>query len=366
MNYVSYADQQLADEQEDQMSSARLKSHVFVGVMVFNYNIIQWLFLFFFYSFCGWCWESAYVSFLEKRFVNRGFMRGPFLPLYGCGGAMMLIVSKPYYDNIFLVYIAGCIGATILEYLTGVLMETLFKVRYWTYDHKKFNYKGYICLESSLFWGVCTVVFSHFLQLPIEKLLLAIPMNILSIVTIILTVINSCDFMLAFKTAIELRDVLMYMDKAREEMRRMQRRLDVIIAFRGEDVKEVKDGIGSRMENLGNKAYELGFGISSKVGEIGNGIGSRLDVLGSSLEKSFSTVREKIMSSPSDYVLGVREEVSELYAKYRIIKDRMTPAPVKNFFEWYKERTIMGNPTMSSEKFKFSLEEIKEKIIKKK
>lgn len=278
----------------------------------------------------------------------------------------MLIVSKPYYDNIFLVYIAGCIGATILEYLTGVLMETLFKVRYWTYDHKKFNYKGYICLESSLFWGVCTVVFSHFLQLPIEKLLLAIPMNILSIVTIILTVINSFDFMLAFKTAIELRDVLMYMDKAREEMRRMQRRLDVIIAFRGEDVKEVKDGIGSRMENLGNKAYELGFGISSKVGEIGNGIGSRLDVLGSSLEKSFSTVREKIMSSPSDYVLGVREEVSELYAKYRIIKDRMTPAPVKNFFEWYKERTIMGNPTMSSEKFKFSLEEIKEKIIKKK
>lgn len=278
----------------------------------------------------------------------------------------MLIVSKPYYDNIFLVYIAGCIGATVLEYLTGVLMETLFKVRYWTYDHKKFNYKGYVCLESSLFWGVCTVVFSHFLQLPIEKVLLAIPMNILSFVTIVLTVINSCDFMLAFKTAIELRDVLMYMDKAKEEMRRMQKRLDAIIAFRGEDVKEVRDGIGSKVENLGNMAYELGFGLSSKVGEIGSGIGnsigSRIDVLGASLEKSFSTIREKIMTSPSDYVMGVREEVSELYAKYRIIKDRITPSPVKNFFEWYKERTILGNPTMYSERFKLSLEEIKEKV----
>ncbi len=337
---------------------------------MFNYNPPQWLFLFFFYSFCGWCWETAYVSFLEKRFVNRGFMRGPFLPLYGCGGTMMLIVSKPFYDNLLLVYIAGCIGATVLEYLTGVLMETLFKVRYWTYDHKKFNYKGYICLESSLFWGVCTVVFSHFLQLPIEKILLMLPMRFVSIATIVLTALISCDFMIAFKTALELRDVLAYMDRAKEEMRKMQKRLDVLVAFRGEDVREgignTVEGIGNRIEGLGagisNRVEGISNGISSRVEGFSNGISSRIDVLSSSLEKSFSTIREKIMLNPSDYVMGVREEVSELYAKYRIIMDRVTPSPVKNFFEWYKERTIMGNPTMYSEKFKFSLEEVKERV----
>ena len=261
----------------------------------------------------------------------------------------MLVVSKPFYDNILLVYIAGCIGATALEYLTGVLMETLFKVRYWTYDHKKFNYKGYVCLESSLFWGVCTVVFSHFLQIPVEKLLFAIPMKYMSIATIILTALISCDFMIAFKTALEIRDFLVYMDKAKDEMRKMQKRLDAIISAKG---GEVKEGIGDKLESIGNKAYELGFGLGTKVGE-----------LGSSLEKSFKLVREKIMSNPSDYVLGVREEVSDLYAKYRIIMDRITPGPVKDFFEWYKERTILGNPTMYSERFKMSLEEIKEKVI---
>ena len=119
-----------------------------------GYTWIQWLFFFFFYSFFGWCFESTYVSLHEKRFVNRGFIRGPFLPLYGTGALMMLIVSMPFQDNLILTYVAGCVGATVLEYITGVLMETLFKVRYWDYSHKKFNFQGQICLESSLAWTV--------------------------------------------------------------------------------------------------------------------------------------------------------------------------------------------------------------------
>ena len=196
---------------------------------MFEYLPIQWLFLFYFYSFFGWCFESAYVSILEKKPVNRGFMRGPFLPLYGCGGVMMLVVSKPFYGNLLLVYVAGCIGATTLEYITGVTMEALFKVRYWDYSHKPFNFKGHICLESTLFWGVLTVVFSHFLQIPIEHMVRAIPYHVLSVLTLIVTFCIGGDFMIAFKTAIDLRDVLIYMEKAKDEMGKMQKRLDAIL-----------------------------------------------------------------------------------------------------------------------------------------
>ena len=72
---------------------------------MFNYQPMQWLFLFFFYSFFGWIFETIYVSVHEGHFVNRGFIRGPFLPLYGCGGIMMLLASKPFYENIVLVFI---------------------------------------------------------------------------------------------------------------------------------------------------------------------------------------------------------------------------------------------------------------------
>ena len=126
-----------------------------------GYTWIQWLFFFFFYSFFGWCFESTYVSLHEKRFVNRGFIRGPFLPLYGTGALMMLIVSMPFQDNLILTYVAGCVGATVLEYITGVLMETLFKVRYWDYSDKKFNINGYICLGSSIAWGFLTIFAYH-------------------------------------------------------------------------------------------------------------------------------------------------------------------------------------------------------------
>ena len=295
---------------------------------MFNYIPIQWLFLFYLYSFAGWCWETLYVSILEKRFVNRGFMRGPFLPLYGTCGIMMLIVSRPYYDNIFLLYIAGCIGATAIELFTGVLMEALFKVRYWTYSHKKFNFKGYICLESSLFWGVPTVVFTHYLQLPIEKMMMMIPYRALSIVTILLTAYISFDFAVAFRTAIELRDVLIYMEKAKAEMEKMQKRLEVLISTKGEEVKE--------------------------------GIGSRLDVLTSTLDKTFNAAKEKISLNPSAYVNEVKDEIFELYTKYRIITERFTPRPVKSFFEWYKNRTLLDT-NMDSEEFKASLEELKER-----
>ncbi|WP_022764140.1 putative ABC transporter permease [Butyrivibrio sp. XPD2006] len=328
---------------------------------MFNYQPMQWLFLFFFYSFFGWIFETIYVSVHEGHFVNRGFIRGPFLPLYGCGGIMMLLASKPFYENIVLVFISGCIGATALEYITAVVMEALFKVRYWDYSHKKIHFQGRISLESTLAWGLCTVVFTHWLQIPIERIVLSIPYNIVTVATTIVVVMFSADFMLAFKTALDLKDVLIYMEKAKSEMARMQKRLDVIIAFKGEDVRE---SIGDKIDGIGDKIGGIGSTVGNTVGAIGSGISVRLDSLSDSLENSFKTIRDKINLDPAAYVGNAREEVLELYAKYRVIMARFTPGPVKNFFVWYRERTIEGNPTMSSESYKGNLEEVKEKVKK--
>ena len=328
---------------------------------MFNYQPMQWLFLFFFYSFFGWIFETIYVSVHEGHFVNRGFIRGPFLPLYGCGGIMMLLASKPFYENVVLVFISGCIGATALEYITAVVMEALFKVRYWDYSHKKIHFQGRISLESTLAWGLCTVVFTHWLQLPIERIVLSIPYNIVTVATAVVLVMFSADFMLAFKTALDLKDVLVYMEKAKSEMARMQKRLDAIIAFKGEDVRE---SIEDKIDGIGDRIGGIGSTVGSTVGAIGSGISVRLDSLSDSLENSFKTIKEKINLDPAAYVGNAREEILELYAKYKVIMARFTPGPVKNFFVWYRERTIEGNPTMSSENYKGNLEEVKEKVKK--
>lgn len=178
-----------------------------------QYKAFQWLFFFYLYCFFGWCFESAYVSLKSGKPVNRGFMRGPFLPLYGSGAIMMLVVSMPFQDHVFLTYIAGVIGATVLEYITGVMMEALFKVRYWDYSNQKFNFQGHICLSSSIAWGFLTILMTRVVHRPVERFAMMIPGNVLFPVTMLLTVYIVVDFTLSFKAAMELRDILAKMIK---------------------------------------------------------------------------------------------------------------------------------------------------------
>jgi len=190
---------------------------------MYHYSITQWLFFFYVYCFLGWCFESAYVSLKNRRPINRGFMRGPFLPIYGSGAIMMLVVSNPFQTlnvpwNYVWTYIGGCIGATILEYITGVLMESLFKVRYWDYSNQKFNFQGQICLTSTLAWGGLTLLMTYLLHKPVEHVVLAIPGTVLSGMTFLLTAVIGADFALSFKAALDLKDVLVKMEKAKEEM----------------------------------------------------------------------------------------------------------------------------------------------------
>ena len=93
-----------------------------------DYTLSTWLMFFYIYCVFGWCFESTYVSvFCEHRFVNRGFLTGPMLPLYGCGALTILLATLPVRDNIWLTGLVGMAACTLLEYITGVAMEAIFK-----------------------------------------------------------------------------------------------------------------------------------------------------------------------------------------------------------------------------------------------
>ena len=87
---------------------------------MYTYGMVQWILFFYIYCFFGWCFESAYMSICEKRLVNRGVMKGRFLPIYGSGAILLLFVTMPFRDNYALMYISGAVSATVLEYLISV------------------------------------------------------------------------------------------------------------------------------------------------------------------------------------------------------------------------------------------------------
>lgn len=125
------------------------------------YHMIHW---FFAYSMLGWLVESIYMSICEKKIVNRGFVKGPICPIYGMGALTVYFALRRFAGNYVLLFFFGSFLATTLEYFTAGVMNSLFGEVWWDYNEKPFNYKGILCLESSIAWGFYTIGLFLFLQ----------------------------------------------------------------------------------------------------------------------------------------------------------------------------------------------------------
>lgn len=110
------------------------------------------------FSFIGWTCEVLYCSVLSKKFVNRGFLAGPVCPVYGFGAIILIWLLRPVDASIPVVFFSGVVITSTLEYVTGWLLETIFKTRWWDYRNKKFNIYGRVCLQNSILFGLLCVL----------------------------------------------------------------------------------------------------------------------------------------------------------------------------------------------------------------
>lgn len=295
-------------------------------------------------------------------------MRGPFLPIYGSGAIVMLVVSAPYQNNILLTYLSGVVGATLLEYVTGVCMEAIFKVRYWDYSKKRFHFQGHICLGSSIAWGFLTILMTHVIHRPIEEFVRWIPNGVLTIVTLALTVFIVADFAISFRTALDLRNVLIAMEKGREELQRIQRRLDVIIAVMDDTreglVEEIQQRRERKIQQLEQRKEQTAEQMELVKERWKETIQENFSPLYSwemaaGIEERLAKVKNAIQDRPSKYLESIRDEVSELRGKFMSQSNYKGKNAVADF---HKRNLILGNPTMSSRKYNDMLEELKKEI----
>lgn len=186
--------------------------------MMYSYHFREWLSFFYFYCIFGWCFESAYVTLKERHPVNRGFLKGPWLPLYGTGAIVVLWLTLPFRDTPVLVYLVGALGATALEYVTGEAMVRIFKVRYWDYSDQRFQYKGHICLSSTIAWGFLSLLMVYVVHKPVEQFIFWMHEEVVSVLTFLITVCMVHDFSNAFRAAMDLRDLLIQAEQLKAEL----------------------------------------------------------------------------------------------------------------------------------------------------
>jgi len=161
-----------------------------------NIKLLDYFLLFFIYSFLGWIIETIACSFWAKKLVlNRGFLIGPYIPIYGTAAVLMTVFLREYQNDLFTLFCMSSVYASILEYFTSYWMEKVYHARWWDYTDHKFHLNGRICLENSLLFGLLGVVVILFVNPWIEKFLqLFIPYHFL--LFLILGGVMLLDFLL--------------------------------------------------------------------------------------------------------------------------------------------------------------------------
>lgn len=194
-----------------------------------------YILLFFTYSFAGWFMESFGGIFKEKKLINRGFLIGPYCPVYGVGVIAITILLSKYTNDLPVLFILCILICGVLEYSTSYIMEKQFHARWWDYSNKKFNINGRICLETLLPFGIVGTLIIYYANPFFENIYISIPANLLNIITAVLSVSFIIDIIVSFS---------------------------IISSFKGEifaskdNTEEISNKVKDKTEEIGNKVKD--------------------------------------------------------------------------------------------------------------
>lgn len=299
--------------------------------MPFHFD--SWLIYFYFYCICGWIFESGYVSIRTHKLTNRGFMKGPWLPLYGSGAVIILVATLPFQEYPAAVYFAGAAAATVLEYFTGVMMVKLFKVRYWDYSDQKLQFQGHICLTSSIAWGFLSLLMVYVVHKPVVKFVGMWNEEFLSMSTFVITILIVFDFTNAFREAMDLRALIVQAEE-------LKQRLDDALAQQREHFNEA---VEEKKEELEQAVEETREQMMEKRKH---------------LEQTVTEHKEKIMEW--------REEISDEHKehlKQKIQELERARERIRSNMEQHSRQLLLHNPGSGFRNMKEESMEIKRRLM---
>lgn len=226
------------------------------------------LWVFFIYAFLGWCTEVSYAATKTGKFVNRGFLNGPWCPIYGFGVVIVLAFLEPLKDNLFLLFLGSVVLTSALEWLTGFLLEKLFAQRWWDCSNEPFNLSGYICLRFSLAWGFACLFVVKLLHPTVLLFIRLIPHLVGLVLLGILMVVMAIDLAATVSAIAKLNRRLALIDELAGRIREASNDFGEDLAERvldaaekgadwREDLEELSDRLAQRREELSDDLDEL-------------------------------------------------------------------------------------------------------------
>lgn len=293
------------------------------------YDVV-WIFII--YAFIGWCSEVAYAALERGIFVNRGFLNGPYCPIYGVGVLIVVVVLTPLKDNLLLLYAGSFLLTSVLEFITGYVMEKAFHNKWWDYSDKPFNIMGYVCLKFSILWGFAC----SFIMLVIHPIIFGFIRMIPHILGVVLIVIIMVCF--AVDLFVTVSTIIRF-NKRLKLMNEIAAKLKVVSNEIGENVYENVMNALEKKEEFKDTHTELLDELEVKKENISNTLQETKEKLSEAAEKA-----------------KLKKEQEELLNKYRLLYEK------KNLIS---SRLMKAFPDMKSKDHNEILQKLKIKNLRK-
>lgn len=225
------------------------------------------------YAFFGWWLEVVYQAVEHGKFINRGFLNGPYCPIYGFGVILVCYALDPIKENIVVLYVGAVILTTSLELITGFLLEKIFSQKWWDYTNERFNLKGYICLKFSLLWGVACLITVRLIHPLVVKFVDNMPLAVGIISLLVIGIGFIGDTAITVLAIANIKKKLIISEHIAVEMKKLSDKTGEKIFIGVEsamDKKSVLDGKNAELRrnirNFYDKYKNLGkkYSISSK------------------------------------------------------------------------------------------------------
>ncbi len=205
--------------------------------------------IFMIYSVIGYLAEISYCSFIHKKIIlNRGFLLGPYLPIYGIGAMIIVYLLKSYENDYLALFVMSIVVCSLVEYFVSYLIEKIFKVRFWDYSDKKLNINGRVCLENALLFGIGSIFLVKFIHPIISQLILSFSDITLFIVGGILLTVFLLDFILSVFTMVELKLNINNFQK-RDATEEVKQKIYSVLSKKGFFIGRVLNAFPSTIEN---------------------------------------------------------------------------------------------------------------------
>ena len=276
-----------------------------------EYSIATYFLYFIIISICGWIMEVTLQLIQKHKFADRGFLIGPYCPIYGCGGLLITVCLTGLEEHPVALFSMAILICGILEYATSYIMEKLFHARWWDYSENKYNINGRVCLETIIPFGILGLILIYLVNPFIFDNLSKVPENILNIIAIAVLVLFIADNLVSLKVISNVRSATTKFDKENpkdntEEIsqkvkeflkdksilnRRLVNAFPKLTAILKEKSEIIKQKTNEMKEDIANKANEMKEDFNEYVNDMKEGITQKAGAVKKSVKKGIKKTK---------------------------------------------------------------------------